>query len=80
MSILPEKFRPKQGSGGAPETRERFIDMNNGMSIMRNDREVFPRFKRSSQQYRVEGFSCAPMLLDTRLARAMGSRQKEVSS
>ena len=41
---------------------------------------VLPRFKGSSPQYRVEGFSQAPVLLDTRLVRATGSRKKEVGS
>jgi len=41
LSLLPEKFREKQGSGGSAEAVERKIDMNEGVSIMRNDREVF---------------------------------------
>ena len=41
MSILPEDFRPTQGSGASPTAKERYIDMNEGISIMRNHREVF---------------------------------------
>jgi len=41
MSLLPEKFRPRSGSGNAKVTRERHIDENEGISILRNDREVF---------------------------------------
>jgi hypothetical protein len=41
MSLLPEEFRPTQGSGNSNVARERYIDMNNGISIMRNGREVF---------------------------------------
>lgn len=41
MSLLPEEFRKTQGTGGAKSTIERHIDRNAGISIMRNDREVF---------------------------------------
>lgn len=41
MSILPEEFRREQGSGGKQVARERFIPMNEGISILRNRREVF---------------------------------------
>jgi len=41
MSLVDEKLRPHQGTGGTKEARERYIDRNQGVSIMRNDREVF---------------------------------------
>lgn len=41
MSRLDESLRRKQGSGGGPEAKARFIDMNNGISILRSHREVF---------------------------------------
>lgn len=41
MSLLPEKFRPYGGSGGNAEAKERFIPDNEGISILRNRREVF---------------------------------------
>lgn len=41
MSLLPESFRQEQGVGGAEATRERYIDRNEGISIIRNRREVF---------------------------------------
>ncbi len=41
MSLLPKEFRPVSGSGGSAEARKRFIDRNEGISIIRNDREVF---------------------------------------
>lgn len=41
MSLLPKEFRPHAGIGGAGTARERYIDMNNGISILRNNREVF---------------------------------------
>jgi hypothetical protein len=40
FSLLPQAFRPTQGSGSSTEARERYIDRNNGISILRNDREV----------------------------------------
>lgn len=41
MSLLPEKLRPTQGSGGSALATERYIDRNEGISILRHDREVF---------------------------------------
>jgi hypothetical protein len=41
LSILPEEFRAKRGSGGDAYARERYIDRNEGLSILRNYREVF---------------------------------------
>jgi len=40
FSLLPEVFRPTQGSGNTVDVRDRCIDRNNGISILRNDREV----------------------------------------
>src|ERR1700733_1504835 len=40
FSLLPAKFREKPGSGGLAESRERCIDRNEGISILRNGREV----------------------------------------
>ncbi len=49
MSCLPEAFRATQGAGGSAETKERYIHLNEGVSILRNKREVFyghiPHFK-----------------------------------
>jgi hypothetical protein len=41
LSILPEGFRRRPGEGGSSEARERYIDRNEGISILRNGREVF---------------------------------------
>jgi hypothetical protein len=41
MSILPEEFRKRQGAGGSAAATQRFIDENEGISILRNRREVF---------------------------------------
>lgn len=41
MSLLPESYRRESGMGGDSFAKERFIDKNEGISIMRNDREVF---------------------------------------
>lgn len=41
MSILPKEFRKDQGSGGSSEAKKRYIDRNEGVSIVRNKREVF---------------------------------------
>lgn len=41
MSLLPVEFRPTAGSGGSKEARDRLIDRNEGLSIVRNRREVF---------------------------------------
>ena len=45
-----------------------------GRVVHHSDQGSQPRFKRSSQQYRVEGFLAPPVLLDTRLPRATESR------
>lgn len=41
FSLLPESLRPHQGVGNAKSTTDRHIDMNQGVSIVRNKREVF---------------------------------------
>lgn len=41
MSFLPAEFRQKQGEGGSKKVRDRYIDKNEGISILRNHREVF---------------------------------------
>lgn len=41
MSLLPREFRQTQGSGNAKQATDRFIDRNNGLSILRNGREVY---------------------------------------
>lgn len=41
FSLLPEFIRPTQGSGNSTAVKERYIDRNEGVSIMRNGREVF---------------------------------------
>jgi hypothetical protein len=41
LSRLPEEFRPSQGSGRSKDAVARFIDMNEGVSILRARREVF---------------------------------------
>lgn len=41
MSILPADLRPNTGAGGSNATKARYIDRNEGISILRNDREVF---------------------------------------
>jgi len=41
LSLLPEEFRPEMGAGGSRKAKERFIDENEGVSILRNRREVF---------------------------------------
>ena len=41
LSRLPEEFRPSQGSGGSANSRARMIHENEGISILRNKREVF---------------------------------------
>jgi hypothetical protein len=49
MSRLPESYTRKRGAGGDNFAKERYIDRNIGISIIRNDREVFfgkiPNFK-----------------------------------
>jgi hypothetical protein len=41
MTLLPEKFRPYSGSGREQLAKERRIDENEGISILRADREIF---------------------------------------
>lgn len=41
MSLLPEEWRPTMGSGGSLDAKKRKIDKNEGISILRADREVF---------------------------------------
>jgi hypothetical protein len=50
MSLIDESLRLKQHAGGGPAAKARCIDRNEGISILRNRREVFygiiPRFGR----------------------------------
>jgi hypothetical protein len=41
VSLLPSEYRREQGKGGDAFAQERKIDRNEGISILRNDREVF---------------------------------------
>jgi len=41
ISLLPEEYRRTQGKGGDEFAKARFIDRNEGISILRKDREVF---------------------------------------
>src|SRR5574342_277226 len=41
MSLLPEAFRPAEESGHGRHAKERCIDLNEGVSILRNKREVY---------------------------------------
>ena len=41
MSLLPAEWRTTAGAGGSPEAKKRKIDKNEGISILRADREVF---------------------------------------
>lgn len=41
ISLLPEQFRKKRGDGGNKESIKRCFDRNEGISILRNNREVF---------------------------------------
>ena len=41
LSLLPEEFRKIEGGGGSTEVTKRYIDRNEGISILRNNREVF---------------------------------------
>lgn len=41
MSLLPEEWRTTMGAGGGVEAKKRKIDRNEGISILRADREVF---------------------------------------
>ena len=40
-SLLPEEWRMNQGAGGSAEVKARRVDDNEGISILRNRREVF---------------------------------------
>ena len=41
LSLLPEEFRKRSGDGAKSEVNKRHIDRNEGISILRNGREVF---------------------------------------
>ncbi len=41
MTLLPEEYRPKEGSGSKHFNKGRYIYENEGISILRADREVF---------------------------------------
>lgn len=41
ISLLPKEFRPESGSGGFEEAKRRHIHQNEGISILRMDREVY---------------------------------------
>lgn len=41
VSLLPDDYRRESGKGGDSFARQRHIDRNEGISILRNDREVF---------------------------------------
>jgi hypothetical protein len=41
ISLLPDEYRRVRGKGGDSFSKERGIDENEGISILRNDREVF---------------------------------------
>ena len=41
MSLLPEEWRSTRGAGGSVDAKKRKIDRNEGISILRADREVF---------------------------------------
>jgi hypothetical protein len=41
ISLLPDEYRRDVGQGGDKFTKERYIHENEGVSILRNDREVF---------------------------------------
>lgn len=43
-SLLPEMYRRESGKGGDQFSRERHIPRNEGLSILRNDREVYYGF------------------------------------
>ena len=43
-SLLPEIYRRESGKGGDKYSKERFINRNEGLSILRNDREVYYGF------------------------------------
>jgi hypothetical protein len=54
MSLLPQKWRQKEGDGGSAENKKRYVTENEGISILRNDREVFyghiPYYKLSDKK------------------------------
>ncbi|WOV92923.1 MAG: ATP-binding protein [Candidatus Nitrosoabyssus spongiisocia] len=41
MSLLPESWRKERGTGNSTDNRKRHVPHNEGISILRNDREVF---------------------------------------
>ena len=41
MSLLPEEWRMTEGAGGSADAKKRKIDRNEGISILRANREVF---------------------------------------
>lgn len=41
VSLLPDEYRRTRGAGGDQFAIERFVDRNEGISILRKDREVF---------------------------------------
>lgn len=41
LSLVPEELRPTQGSGNSKAVADRYIHLNEGLSILRNGREVF---------------------------------------
>lgn len=41
ISLLPDEYRRDSGQGGDKFSKDRFIHENEGVSILRNDREVF---------------------------------------
>lgn len=41
ISLLPDEYRRTRGAGGDQFAIERFVDRNEGISILRKDREVF---------------------------------------
>lgn len=41
LTLIDKSLRDRQGVGNAKETKDRFIDRNEGVSILRNGREVF---------------------------------------
>ncbi|WP_282018183.1 ATP-binding protein [Salegentibacter mishustinae] len=41
VSLLPDDYRRESGKGGDQFSKDRFINRNEGISILRNDREVF---------------------------------------
>lgn len=53
FSLLPKEWREEIGSGGSDESKKRYIPHNEGVSILRNNREVLyghiPHFRLSDQ-------------------------------